>query len=53
MASYDRSLKQVAQQGCGCPLPGGVQGQAGWGFEQTGLEGVVPAYDRGVGTRSS
>jgi len=32
-------------------LPGGVQGQAGWGFEQPGLVGGVPAYSRGVGTR--
>jgi len=27
------SLEQVAQQDCGCPLPGDVQGQTGWGFE--------------------
>ena len=25
--------------------------QVGWGFEQPGLEGGVPAYSRGVGTR--
>jgi len=31
----------------GCPLPAGVQGQAGWGCEQSGLEGAVPAYSRG------
>ena len=30
------------------PLPGSVQGQAGWGFEQSGLEGGVPAYSRGL-----
>jgi len=30
---------------------GGVQGQAGWGFEQPGLVGGVPAYSRGIGTR--
>ena len=24
-------LKQAAQRGCGCPVPGGVQGQVGWG----------------------
>ena len=35
------------------PLPGSVQGQAGWGVEQPGLEGCVPAYSRGVGTRCS
>jgi len=30
-------VAQVAQRSCGCPLPGSVQGQAGWGFEQPGL----------------
>ena len=40
------TLKQVAQRGCGCPLPGGIGGQAGWSFEQPGLEGVVPACRR-------
>ena len=25
-----------------------VQGQAGWGCEQAGLEGGVPAYSRGL-----
>ena len=43
-------LEQVAQRGCGCPLPGSIQGQAGWVFEQPGLMGV-PAYSRGIGTR--
>ena len=42
------ALEQVAQWGCGCPLPGSIQGQAGWGFEQPGLEGGVPAYSRGL-----
>ena len=32
--------------GCERPLPGGIQGQAGWGFEQPGLVGDVPAYSR-------
>ena len=41
-------LEQAAQRGCGCPLPGSLQGQAGWGFEQPGLEGGVPAYSRGL-----
>jgi len=31
--------------------PGSIQGEAGWDFEQPGLEGGVPAYGRGVGTR--
>ena len=45
------ALEQVAQRGCGCPIPGSVQGQAGWGFEQPGLVEGVPAHGRGVGTR--
>jgi len=32
--------------GCERPLPGGIQGQAGWGFEQPGLVGGVPACSR-------
>jgi len=46
-------LEHVAQRSCGCPIPGGVQGQAGWGFGQPGLVGGVPAQGRGVGTRWS
>jgi len=46
-------LEQVAQRGCGCPIPGGVQGQVGWGSEQPGLvlgmEVGGPAHGRGVG----
>ena len=34
--------------GCGCPLPGSTQGQAGWGCEQPGVEGGVPVYSRGL-----
>ena len=30
-------LAQAAQRGCGCPVPGGVQGQVGWGLGQPGL----------------
>jgi len=45
------ALEQVAQRSCGCPLPGSVQGQVGWGFEQPGLVQGVPAHGRGVGTR--
>ena len=44
-------LEQVAQRGCGCPLPGGVQGQAGWICEQPYLEGRVPTNSRGDGSR--
>ena len=31
-------LAQAALRGCGCPVPGGVQGQVGWG---PGLPGLV------------
>ena len=30
-------LEQAAQRGCGCPIPGGVQGHVGWGSGQPGL----------------
>jgi len=30
------------------PLPGSTPSQAGWGCEQPGLEGGVPAYSRGL-----
>jgi len=33
---------------CECPLPGSFQGQDGWGSEQPGLVGGVPAYGRGL-----
>ncbi|KAJ7399448.1 hypothetical protein BTVI_114631 [Pitangus sulphuratus] len=37
------TLAQVAQRNCGYPIPGSVQGQTGWGFEQSGLmEGPLP-----------
>ena len=45
------ALEQVAQRGCGGPLPGSVQGQVGWGFGQPGLVEGVPAHGRGLGTR--
>jgi len=45
------ALAQVAQRSCGCPLPGSVQGQVGWGFEQPGVVEDVPAHGRGFGTR--
>ncbi|GAB0177465.1 cAMP-dependent protein kinase inhibitor alpha [Grus japonensis] len=34
-------------------VPGSVQGQVGWGFEQHDLVEGVPAHGRGDGTRSS
>ncbi|GAB0204204.1 hypothetical protein GRJ2_002886000 [Grus japonensis] len=47
----DEPLEQVAQRGCGSPIPGSVQGQVGWGFGQPGLVEGVPAHGRGVATR--
>ncbi|NXP40405.1 GTF2I factor, partial [Leiothrix lutea] len=32
---------------CGCPMPGSVRGQVGWGFEQPGLVEGIPAHGRG------
>ena len=46
-------LEQVALESCGFPIPGSVQGQVGWGFEQLGLEGGIPAHGRGFEVRSS
>jgi len=47
-------LEQAAQRGCGCSIPGGVQGQVGWGPGQLGLapdlEVGGPSCGRGVGT---
>ena len=47
-------LAQAAQRGCGCPIPGGVQGQVGWGPGQHGpvpdLEVGGPACGSGVRT---
>ena len=30
-------LEEAAHRGCGCPIPGGVQGQVGWGPGQPAL----------------
>jgi len=42
--------EQVSQRSCGCPIPGSVQGQVVWGFEQLGLVQLVPAHGQGIGT---
>jgi len=47
----DETVEQVTQRSCGCPLPGSVQGQVGWGFKQPGLVEGVPGHGRGVRTR--
>ena len=44
-----KTLEQVSQRNCGCSIPGSVQGQVGWGFEQPGIVEDVPAHGRGVG----
>lgn len=36
------ALPQVAQRNCGCPNPGGAQGQVRWTFEHPGLVKGVP-----------
>ena len=46
-------LEQVAQGGCGYPIPGGTRGQAGCGSGQPGLVVDNPAHSRGVETRWS
>ena len=45
------TLEQVAQGGCGCPVPGGIQGQAGCGSGQHGLVVGDAVHSRGVETR--
>ena len=40
--------EQVAQGGCGCPIPGGIQGQAGCGSGQPALLVGDPAHSRGL-----
>ena len=45
------ALEQVAQGGCGRPVAGGIQGQAGCGSGQPGLVDGDPAHSRGVETR--
>jgi len=45
------ALEQVAQGGCGCPIPGGIQGQAGCGSGQPGWVVGDPAHSRHVETR--
>jgi len=32
------ALEQVSPRSCGCPIPGGVQGQVGWGPAQPTAE---------------
>ena len=45
------ALEHIAQRSCGCPIPGGIQGQAGCGSGQPGPVVGDPAHSRGVETR--
>jgi len=42
---------RLPREAVAAPLPGSVQGQVGWGFEQLGVVEGVPAHGTGVGTR--
>ena len=41
------ALSQAVHRSCGCPTPGGIQGQAGWGSGQPDL--VVAALSMAEG----
>ena len=41
------ALGQAAQRSFGCPIPGGIEGQVGWGPGQTDLVSGNPAHGRG------
>ena len=45
------ALAQVAQRGGGCPIPGDIEGQAGWGSEQPDVAADVPIHCQGIWTR--
>ena len=49
----DKALAQTAWRICVCPIPGGVQGQDGWGTGQPDLIADNSVYGRGVGSRWS
>lgn len=37
-------LENAGQRSCGCLLPGIIQDQVGWGFENAGLMEDIPAH---------
>ena len=41
-------LEWAAQRCCGCPIPGGVEGQAEWDLGQLELVDGNPACGRGL-----
>lgn len=46
--AQSEALEQTAQRSCECPIPDGVQYQAGWGFGQPYLLGGASAHSRGL-----
>jgi len=46
----DDTSAQAAQKSCGCPFPGGAQGQVGWGRGQPELVGGTSSW-QGVGAQ--
>jgi len=48
LQALQSALVHVAQGGCGCPIPGGIRGQAGCGSGQPGLLVGDPAHSRGL-----
>jgi len=51
MTLHGDTLKQVAQIGCGCAMPEGIQGKATCGSGQPGRVVGDPAHSKGVETR--
>ena len=45
------ALNRLPKGGCGCPIPGGIQDQAGCGSGQPDVVISNPAHSRGVETR--
>ena len=46
-----RHWKRLPREAVDVPIPGNIQGQVGWVFEQCGLAEDVPAHGGGVGTQ--
>jgi len=43
------TLEEDAQRSSRCPIPGSIQGQVHWGFEQPDVVKDVPTHDSEVG----
>jgi len=48
MFEKSNTPEQFSQGGCGCPIPGGIQGQVGCGSGQPGLVIGDPAHSRRI-----